>query len=67
MKQVKITIPENTFTLTDAEINLIQAMAYYFVAIPESSGMTKEAYNLVSKMEKQFRHVGTENLFQVWE
>lgn len=60
-------IPENTFTLTDAEIKLIHAMAYYFAQDTNGSGMTKRAGNLVCKMENQFGNIRTEKDFQVWE
>lgn len=67
MKQIEITIPENTFHLSDSEISLIHAMSYYFATSDaESNGMTKQAQNLVSKMEEQFRNIRTEKSFQVW-
>ena len=67
MRNISVTIAENTFALTDAEIKLIHAMAYYFAQDTEGSGMTKKAGNLVCKMEEQFRNIPTEKDFQVWE
>lgn len=68
MKQIEIQIPENTFALTDAEIQLIHAIAYYFACSDEEhTGMTKQAMNLVRKMEENFRDIRTEKEFKVWE
>lgn len=68
MKEVAFTIPENTFTLTDAEIKLIHAMSFYFACSDEEhTGMTKKAQNLVRKMEEQFREIRTEKEFKVWD
>ena len=67
MKEFTHEIPQNTYTLTDAEINLIHAMSVYFaVGDAESNGMTKQAYALVKKMEEQFGSIQTEKDFQVW-
>lgn len=67
MKQIGMTIPENTFALTDAEIQLIYAMSYYFAcADEEHTGMTKQAQSLVRKMQKNFSEIRTEKDFQVW-
>jgi hypothetical protein len=67
LKQIEITIPENTFALTDAEIKLIHAMSYYFACSDEEhTGMTKQAQKLVRKMEEQFSKIRTEKDFQVW-
>lgn len=68
MKQVEITIPENTFSLSDAEISLIHAMSCYFASVgEESNGMTKQAQKLVEKMYEQFRDIRVEKEFQVWK
>ena len=69
MKQLNIiTIPENTYTLTNEEISLIHAMACYFSSVKQNqTGMTKHAYNLVGKMEEQFRMHDGVGEFQVWE
>jgi hypothetical protein len=68
MREITFEIPKNTFTLTDAEINLIHAMACYFaVGSAEDNGMTKQSYKLVKKMEEQFGNIRTEKDFQVWE
>lgn len=63
-------IPENTFTLTDAELHLIHAMSFYFAqSSADETGMTKQAFKLVQKMEEQFRDVSyhANKDFQVWE
>lgn len=63
----EIQIPENTFALTDAEIQLIHAMSYYFACSDEEqTGMTKQAMSLVRKMEENFRNIRTEKEFQTW-
>ena len=67
MKQIEIQIPENIFSLTDAEIQLIHAMSYYFACSDEEhTGMTKQAMSLVRKMEENFRNIRTEKEFQTW-
>jgi len=67
MKQLNITIPENTYVLSNSEIELIHAMSFYFASTPKSSGMTKKAHSLVCKLEEQFRMHEAIGSFQVWD
>ncbi len=69
MRQINPIIPENTFALTDAEIETIHAMAYYFASAgAEEAGITKQAHSLVCRMEEQFSDLSirTKKDFKVW-
>jgi len=68
VKQLNITIPENAYVLSAADIDLIHAMAFYFAnESPEDVGMTKQAHKLVCKLEEQFRLSEAKGSLKVWE
>ena len=61
MKKLKFEIPENTYTLSDDEINVIHALCFY-----APDGMTKKGNKIRENLEKQFRMHPSKSKFNVW-
>jgi hypothetical protein len=61
MRQIVIEIPENTYELSEKEISVLHALCFY-----HPDGMTKEAENIMEKIEKQFRMHNAIGSFKVW-
>lgn len=67
MELLTVTIPENTYVLSNKEIDVIHAIAAYFSSVPiERTGMTKTAYDVVCNLEEQFRMHQAKNCCKVW-
>lgn len=65
MKQVNITIPVETYSLTNDEINVLHAMAYYMLEAVDD--LTPKAKKIVSEFEEKFRMHDAIGCCKVWK
>ena len=64
MRQLERAIPKNTYTLSESEIAVIHAMAFYFSS--GGSGMTKHAQDVCDRLTKQFNMHDAVGKIHVW-
>lgn len=50
MKELRFKVPENTYTLSNAEIAVIHALCFY-----APNGMTTKANTVRAKLQEQFQ------------
>lgn len=63
MKPVKIENPDNVYQLSDEEVSIIHAMAFYI--LPDDN-LTPKARKLIQKIEEQFRMHPAKGSIKVW-